>query len=151
PHPPPLGCALRHPGDDGGAIRQTARDFDPATIIARAKSQFGLLQRSVPHQRDLAAMSVEAGDRHLRSHQRTVTVAGRDAYFGLFAEIHRLGAVRAGLPDPAFLVDPVAFKPDAGDNALELILRLRAQPDRARLAKRKLAGALLIDIGLDPD
>jgi len=34
---------------------------------------------------------------------------------------------------------------------VELRLRVRPQPDRARLAKGKLAGALLVDIGLNPD
>ncbi len=135
---------MRYPGDDGGIVRQAARDFDPAPIVARAEGQFDLLQLSVPHQPDPAAMPVETGDRHLRHHQRTVAVAGGDAHLGLLAEIQRLGAVCAGQPDSAFLIHPVAFKPDAGDTALELSLRLRAQPDRAGLAKRIVEDGLSV-------
>jgi hypothetical protein len=43
------------------------------------------------------------------------------------------------------------FQADPGDGAVEFGRRLRTQPYGARLAKRKLARAFLVDIGLDPD
>lgn len=69
-----------------------------------AKDQRHLGKAAVPHHPDAALVAVKALNRDFGHQKRAVQRGHGDPHFGLLAQKHLFGAVGAGDPDPALLV-----------------------------------------------